>query len=75
MSHLAEHDSAMIAEKKKFFMVANIRHPLWQQITPDGRLENNQICFARFLEAHQTFKKFQTILEITLLPPDFSSSR
>ena len=67
MSHLAEYDSASIAEKKKFFTAANVRHPLWQQITPEGRLENIQICFARFLEAHQTFKKFQTILEMRLV--------
>ena len=70
MSHLAEFDSALKVEKKKFFMVPNVRHPLWQQISAEGRLENIQICFARFLEAHQTFKKFQKILEINLLPPD-----
>ena len=70
MSHLAEYDSALVIEKKKFFMVANVMHPLWQQISSEGRLENIQVCFARFLEAHQTFKKFQTILEINLLPPD-----
>ena len=70
MSYLAEYDSALVIEKKKFFMVANVRHLLWQQISSEGRLENIQVCFARFLEAHQTFKKFQTILEINLLPHD-----
>ena len=29
MSHLAESDSALIVEKRKFFMVDNVRHPLW----------------------------------------------
>ena len=70
MSHLAEYDSALVVEKKKFFMIPSVRHLLWQQISPEGRLENIQVCFARFLEAHQTFKKFQTILNIDLLPSD-----
>ena len=70
MSRLAEFDSALIVEKKKTFMVANVRHPLWQQITSKGRLENIKICFARFLEVHQTFKRFQNSLEINLLPLD-----
>ena len=70
MLHLAEFDYALVVEKKKFFMVSNVRHPLWQQISPEGRLENIQVCFARFLEADQTSKECQTILEIDLLPPD-----
>ena len=55
MSQLCELDSALSAEKKKFFMVSGVKHPLWQQISSDGRLENIQVCFARFLQARVNF--------------------
>jgi hypothetical protein len=70
MSHLSELDSALATEKKKFFMVSGVRHSLWQQISSEGRLENIQVCFARFLEARDNFSKFQSVLEINLLPSD-----
>ena len=69
-SQLCELDSALSAEKKKFFMVSGVKHPLWQQISSDGRLENIQVCFARFLEARDNFAKFQAVLDINLLPSD-----
>ena len=69
LSRLSEHDSSLAEERKKFFMISGVQHSLWQQVV-DRRLEHILMCWARFDEARQDFARFQSILNVQLLPSD-----